>query len=224
MNKNLLTLALIIAIALIFNSCAKKDCTLTYLGTFNFTQAEINIIPYNGNETLLFTDSLGNLLTGYGIGRGSNEQEQDNFIVEHPSEQPCGYYLNTEYNYTTYQGTVNKLSIILVQSMDKGNPFGKNIKKYLNIQVSYTDIKTWVFNCTYNFDASGIYVTSDTAKNVLSFKNNLKFGSNTYKSVYELTQIHNRIGADFIQTVFYTFNQGIVAFKTNTGRLWYFSK
>jgi hypothetical protein len=214
MKKAVSILVLIIFFISIFNSC-KKNCESENLGTFKFTSTDLQIIPYQGTDSLIFSDSLGNSITYNGIGRGSVEDYHDQYPNLNNDPNFCiGNYFYTENNDVAFgvNGKDYHFGINLSLSMDSGSPFGQNIKKIFGFDISYKDTKDWYFGITLNID--GLRLSG----NNISYKDSLKIGPNKFFSVYVMTQNN-----DNLKTVFYTISQGVVGFRTNNGHTWYLS-
>jgi hypothetical protein len=212
MKKIFFLLTLITFYILIFNSC-KKNCESENLGTFKFTSTDLQIIPYQGKDSLIFSDSLGNLITYNGIGRGSVEDYHDQYPNLNNNPNFCiGDYFYTESNEIDLFGKNYPFGITIDLDMDSGSSFGQNIKKFFSLGISYEDIKFWHFGILINFDGLKLIDSN------ISLKDSLKIGPKTFYSVYVLTQNN-----DNLKTVFYTISQGVVGFRTNNGHTSYLS-
>ena len=175
---------------LIFNQCKKEaKC----LGKLTFTEAELKIIPYTGNETLVFKDSIGDSLIFKINDRGSYTYP----YFKNPDSYEQTDYYEYEYNYISF---INNDKIDLRFS----NPF------ISNKTIKYFDINFNSFTGTYEFDANNI------APSV--FHDTLTIINKTFNSVYELKTLYLNLSGNSL--LFYTFNEGIVGFENN-GKYWY---
>ena len=77
MKKLVSLIALISVFVLMFNSCLKDDtvCVQTNMGNVYLSSTDKQIIPYKGNEKLVFSDSLGDTLLFTGGSRSSSMSE-----------------------------------------------------------------------------------------------------------------------------------------------------
>lgn len=207
---------IVASLSLLSTQC-HKDCVSEKLGEIRFTQNELNIVPYDGTETLVFKDSINDSIIYIGTGRNSKYT----FDVRHefPDNYECpGNYYNTEINYTKFEGT-NNSKILIDLYMD--SPFLGNLKKYIYIRISYNNIDTWYFDGEMIFDATNVQNASPSNACVLAFNDSLIIGSNTFFNVYTLMQIILPNNLKNLQVIYYTFSNGIVGFKTEEGHLWY---
>lgn len=62
-------LIIIVVSLTLLNAQCKNDCESKKIGDLNFTQDELNIVPYNGTETLVFRDSLNDSILYNGNSR-----------------------------------------------------------------------------------------------------------------------------------------------------------
>ena len=226
--KKVLSLIILMSVyVLMFDSC-NKGCVSKNLGTINFTPTDLQIVPYNGTETLTFNDSLGNSIIFTGKGRISSNPNDDNKHSECP-DGDCGgndicfgNYYYTQTNSIQFQGQNSDFQINILLDMAEGS-FHKDISKCFSITVKFKDgANIWLFSCpslySYSFDAMKI---SSLVKgyNSLSYTHTLVIGPKTFNSVYVLGQIG--IAYNNLEYVYYTINEGIVGFRTVTGKRWY---
>ena len=225
MKKIILLLTLMTFVILIFISC--KKCVQKNLGNVSFTATDLQIVPYKGTETLIFSDSLGDLLTYRGNRHGSNYNDR---WVQCPSgdcpgaggESCSGNYFFTEfYNIQFIQNSNINMQFNLW--MDSGNPFNQNFTKYIGISVNFNDIKTWGFGCSFIFNKLQLYNYSKGGGSIVSLNDSLIIGPKKFYSVYVLKQNTPWESFSNLQYVYYSITQGIVGFKEQGGKTWYLS-
>ena len=225
MSKYKFIKTILVAIVLVFTfafvQCKKKECVTENLGEIHFTQNELNIVPYNGTETLIFKDSINDSIIFTGKMRYS-----DSFnIWEFPNDYEClGKYYNTESNYTKFEG-VNSTKIYIYLYM--GSPFLQDFIKKMNIEI-FINSDTCYFYGTLAFNPTNIFNTIPAENNlpanayVLAFNSSLSIGPNIFNNVYTLKQIDPpHLPSKNLQYVYYTISDGVVGFKTEEGHLWY---
>lgn len=182
---------------MIFNHC-KKEVGKNF-GTLKFTEAELNIIPYKANDTIIFKDSIGDSLVYKSEGRFSEMyryyRDPDNYGYKTASD-----YYDFERNTARFNNNGPKLVL------EFDNPFiTGRIVKYFKIICNFNND---YFSEWYEFEANNITPSI--------YHDTLKIINRKFYSVYELKENN----ASSTQ-LFYTFKEGIVGFKTNDGKYWY---
>ena len=89
-------------IALTLNQC-KKCNTNKNLGELNFTQTDLDIVPYDGNENMIFKNDYNDSIDFSGIRRESTFNNYTFITMDYVEDDHCGpnYYL-TERNHTSF--------------------------------------------------------------------------------------------------------------------------
>ena len=97
MKKNIFILLVLFLAIQILISC-QKNCQSNLLGSVRFSQTDLNIIPYKGNEQLTYVASSGNQIIFDGSNRISHYGAEGDEYVEFPeSDDYCpGNYYYTE--------------------------------------------------------------------------------------------------------------------------------
>ncbi len=219
MRKIILTITLAGLSILMFISCRDK-CDSDYLGEVAFTEEDLKIVPYNGTETLVFTDSLGNTMSFTGQGYYSDYKT---LHYENPTSYDClGNYFYSQFYRIQFNHMLSDYNISFSLSMNGGSPFFKNIKNTIYFWIEYKeDSKYWHFDKGFYFNHNNIYQGIDTLDKKILFKDSLIIGSNNIHSVYQLEQTKDPYPSLNIQYLYYTIKEGIVGFKTKEGHLWY---
>jgi hypothetical protein len=189
MRNLIFILALITFYVLMFNSCKKQnECVSNNLGNVSFSATDLQIVPYKGTETLIFSDSLGNTMTFPSIVRGSYEDYHVQYPNSNSDPNFCiGDYFYSQHIYIQSNGKNTLMWINL--SMNDGSPFFQNINKTINIILSYENSVTWNFEQGFNFDGLKLYKPSDTTLSKLYFKDSLLIGERKFYSVYVMNQL-----------------------------------
>jgi hypothetical protein len=199
-------------------SC-KERCNKENLGSFTLNELDLKIVPYNGNEDLVFCDSLNNTIRYEGKIRKSNFS--GNVYFERNSHLPAdcrGSYYYSEINYTRFTGNDNKTDIWFDLAMS--DPFNGDIKKSIFIRVSYIDSIQWYFGSSFYFDSLVLYDIPNSNGCITSFNDSLMIGSEKFYSVYMLKQnAPQKLG--YIEILYYSIDKGILGFRTDKGKLWH---
>ncbi len=226
MKKIILTITLAGLSILMFLSCHKDKCDSDYLGQVAFTEEDLKIVPYNGTETLVFTDSLGNTMSFIGQGRFSRLFDNKHFQYYDPGYDPdfcVGDYFDTETNYTRLSGDIIKDFYIRINlSMNSGHPFHQNIEKIIVFTVAYLyESKKYFFSTSFYFNVPILTNPLFDNESSIIYKDSLMLDKKYYSSVYVLEQLQDPYGLKNLKYLYYTIKEGIVGFKTKEGHLWY---
>jgi hypothetical protein len=214
---------MLLSILFSFNQCRKNEGKL--LGTFSFTQDELNVIPYDGGETIVLVDTTGDSIK-YIV---QSTRKDEYIIVYRPGYADVDNIKTVDY-YKIEKNSVNaddKFEIYLTYS----SPFNPPSMKYLcfrNVRIGiHPEINPFGGYCEFN--ANKIIHTgqngthSDTYGINLYVKSydTLKLNDKYFYSVYELSESPlSKDTIDYISTVYYSMTQGIVGIKTNNNRIW----
>ena len=220
MKKAPILFTLAISLCLIFYQC-QKTCNSKKLGDIRFTQTDLNIVPYNGMENLIFKDSTDDTISMHPeVSKGRNSIYDDKHYERYysPEECPPNYYY-TEGNYTHFIGTDYHTSIWTDLYFE--DPFVTPLKKVIVIDVAYKDSQEWYFSSTFYFDASLLYDRSPREVNIVAFNDSLTIGPKQFKNVYTLRQNVDPYGLKNLKIVYYSVTSGVVGFKTDEGHIWY---
>lgn len=201
---------------IIFNSCNK--CHTKNKGELKITNADLSILPYAGNEVLVYKDSIGDSICF------SPEKYRETLTSKHHyTEWDQGHcepdYYVTEMNYTSFKGSNsdNKMDF----SLYFYDPFDEVENKQINIALFYKDTEKWEFYCNYRFSDGRIMENNPNIGNhLLEFNDTLTVGFRKYDSVYTLIQTVFPSSYKNLKYVYYTTSKGVVGFKTENGHLW----
>jgi hypothetical protein len=213
MKKIIFILIMALFCIAIFNQCRKKKL----LGTYSFTQEELNIIPYQGGETIMLVDSLGDTIK-YAV---RNPRVNNYTIIYRPGDDNYSEYYKTEENVTSADGT---FKIYLCFS----SPFDPPVMKYIRFSCLLIDNHPELgrfsgyleFNASKLFHTGQIYPLYGSNLYVYTY-DTIKLNNKYFYSVYELSgSFPVKDTVDGIKTIYYSITQGIVGIKTKYNRIW----
>ena len=206
-------------VVLWFTTSCNRKCK--ELSTLAFSSKNKEVLPYHGNERLIisvsqgFNDSL----------QGSGRLDQFNHINSNSSSvtdnQDCnGDYYEVEYNRIVFTSMTNLSAVQLAFSLEFNNPFKvSGTHKYLNIAYGATyEPHDGFFKNKYLIENDSI-LTNDSS---VFFHPSISIGSTQFDSVYELHGYHTFY--NYVDIIYYTIKQGIIATKDYEGTIWYFTK
>ncbi|MFH0867499.1 MAG: hypothetical protein V1904_15005 [Bacteroidota bacterium] len=207
MKRLFFSLILILFCTLLFEQCKKGRC----LGTIEFTEEALDIIPYKGYETLIFTDSLGDTMKYFITSRFSNYNRlyEDGVNGQYNIDK-YDYYL-VEQNHIASQP--NNISF----QMDFATPI-MILQYWINVQ-NDTEIFGGGGRC--GFSEGNLYEISNGSN--LTKYDSVSIINKKYFSVYKLDYTNMQLpsdSAEYMSTTYYSINEGIVGFSTNMGRSW----
>ncbi len=220
MKKQTFNLMLLCSILLIFTQC-KKECVIDpdksskSLGTIKLSNAELDIVPYSVNDSLIFKDSLGNTKL---------------FIVELIQKPLYRMYKNGGTDSSTDYYEIEQLSVKLSNNTNSISiilkaplPYycsNQNINyNFLRILLGLPDFNSSLPGYSYScyLDPTDFYYNLNGT--AIPFHNSLTLFINTYNSVYEIITNYSN------QTVlYYNKTEGIVGFRLDNGAIWYLDK
>lgn len=220
MKRTILLISLMTVLSFLFVEC-KKNCNSKELDDKTFTDMERNIVPYNGSETLIFKNSIGDSLVFIGQGRTSKMDNRVEF-PDHDEDECAGNTRNAESNQVSFK-CGNTDSIIRI-ALDFWRPFDndENIKL---IDFSYSSIgyvSSNYFYGTYMFYSDTLVSPTNAWQNfylITAYYNSLTLINKTYQRVYELS-FFNSYG----RTLYYNIIQGVVGYKESSGTIWYLDR
>lgn len=190
-----------------------NKCIETYLFTLGFTENDLEINPYQGDETIVFCDTQANTVSFQGNGRYSRELTVPE--ITDPYKGCRGEYYFMEMNVCGFYSSSNKDFHIYLDFSDYFRTGNKN--KIITIGLSIPIEGIGHFYGSFSFDEDTLFVVPPK----VTFHDTLDLNNGTYISVYEL--IGNEIyysPDEGISTLFYTIKEGIVGYRTNLGRTW----
>jgi hypothetical protein len=193
-----------------------KDCN-TYTLTFSFTQADLAVVPYAGDEVITLKNTTGDSLIFACNGRVN--------IKDNPIEVPgsgCDkstYHLPT--NTTVFISGTDSIGLQLYLQM-----LSTTVARKI-FHIGITDLKSDSikgFSWNFGFDADTIIVYPNyTAQTdgAVAYYDSLTVISKKYHRVYELmSRVPPVQSYEFVRSVYYTLADGIIGLQTNQGHRW----
>ncbi len=209
MNRSCMKNLTFILFALLLASCCKQDL----IDTIRFSESDLLVNPYTGNETLKFVDDSSNIVT-YDNGSRSI------FMEEFPECDGgcCDYYLVESSDNTYFESAylLSNLQITITNQFDRFN----------GIQNPPIISFAWVYyenhpNPTYtNYASLPVDRMEEVAISQQIFKDSLMLHDITYYQVFTLPGICSSPERLYADTLFYTKTDGVIGLKFTDGNLW----
>ena len=199
----------IVCISLTIYSCSR--CKNKTYPSLTLSSADLLLIPYIGYEKLVFADSLNDSIVLN--GRGKFLTRDHIYIYE-----DCKNDYEAETDGCIFHDSINKESLELRLS------FGGNTRTYESIRKAMF-IGVFLSNGIGEFD--GVYYISNDSilpAPQVSFAKTLQIGSQIYTSVYILISGVSPPEKESITLVYYSVQEGIIAWKTNKEHFWIIKK
>jgi len=222
--RKLINLNLFAIICILFTNCNK--CTQQQIAYLQFSSEELNINPYSGNEILIFKDSVGDsVVFPKGIRNTEvskhyqfDEQTAD---LDHHGCQGDYYYKSTNSTIKHFATGNILLDIKLSFYYTFSNP---STDRCFNLYFSFDSISNFCFQGYYKFKPDSLITDPLSGDAVVIYYKSLTIGPKTFQNVYQLSGDKLSVGQEWLPTAFYSMQSGLVGFKTNLGRIWYFDK
>tara|TARA_B100000809_G_scaffold127834_1_gene125983 strand:- start:426 stop:1082 length:657 start_codon:yes stop_codon:yes gene_type:complete len=215
MKQPLLNIILLSSIFLIFSQCKKENVDPEQIeenvgikrGEIKLSNAELNIVPYLINDTVIFKDSLGNTL----IFQVESRQTHLGRVYKNGGTDSSTDYYDIEA--LTVSLSDNNMNNIMLR-LSAPLPYycsNQNINKNHFVVSTHMD-----GSASFNgyIDTTDFYFTIQGVS--IPFHNTLTLINNTYNSVYEFNYSQN--GSSI---TYYNKTEGIVGFKMEDGTIWY---
>ena len=207
---------------LTFTSCNK--CHENELQSVNFTQEELKMIPYKGNETLVFKSATEPSLNYYGTQR-TTQSGIDYEDLKYTEETHCkGTYYYTQSSWIEFRAASGDYDIIT--EMYFTNLFDSGFIKgifILGLDLNIDSIRN--FSGQYVFKSDSLYngkYTDGLGTIIKGFYPSIQLGQKLFYNVYEMDGDYGSPNiTEWISSVYYCFSDGLVGFRTNKGKLWY---
>jgi hypothetical protein len=189
-----------------------------------FSQKELDMIPYKGNETLVFKSTTEPFLSYTGTQRTTQSgiYYEDLKNVE---ETHCkGTYYYTQSSWIEFRSATGGYDLItemyFTSLFDSGFIKGIFILG-LNLKIdsirNFSGQYVFASDTLYNGLHNAVYGTM-----IKGFHSSLQLGQKSYSNVYELDGDYGSPNiTEWISSVYYCFSNGLVGFRTNKGKLWY---
>ena len=194
---------------LIISSCCKSNL----IDTIRFSDSDLIVNPYTGNEILKFIDDTGSIITYNNGYRKTSEEE-----IEECDGGCCDHYLIERFNKTFFESSFmqSNLQIIISNSFDK---YTSNTDvPTIHFVWDYYEIKPYVTGT--RFGSLPVDSMQQVANAEGVFKDSLILRNQKYYNIYTLPgrcSYEERLYGD---TLFYSESEGIIGIKFTDGNLW----
>jgi len=226
MKKSILQLTLAILLLLVISSCNK--CVQHEIATLKFSQNDLSINPYSGNEILIFKNLNNDSIVLAKASRGTEGYTRYQIDYEEAKEyhHNCqGDYFTSETNWTEF-GTIPDDSITSVR---------------INLDFNYTlnnptsDKNIWLFFYhgndnsgfwgNYKFNNDSIINYSKKTDSIVAYHTQINIGPKVFNNVYEL-YAHNEDdrNQEWFSIAYYSIKEGFCGVKSNFGKVWYLDR
>lgn len=198
-----------ILLAFLVASCCKSDL----IDTIRFSESDLLVNPYTGNETLRFIDDSSNIVT---YDNGNRKIRLEEF--PECDGGCCDYYLVESFDNTYFESAYlqSNLQIIISNTFDRFN----GIQGIPNIFLAWVYYDNYP-NPTYtNYPGLPVNKMEETAVDKDIFKDSLMLRDITYHKVFTFPGTCSDTGRLYPDTLFYTETDGVVGLKFSDGNLW----
>ena len=196
-------------------------CDSHVIEDLHFSTKDLTINPYSKNDKLLFRDQTGSTVT---ITIQSRNRNVGQIYHYHDYDDPnkCkGNYFNSERDETKTTST-GPWSFTVDLSFDYNcdNPvYSKSIEIDVTHPKANNASSITISLAHFNDDTIlSKYPPFDT---VYIYHDSLTLGSKSYFKVYEFILHFSLHNDEWATNLYYTINEGVIGFNTNTGKKWY---
>ena len=223
------TIFYIILLLLGFSLTNCYKCEQNQVANLKFTQDELKINPYTGNEVLIFKNSNADSIVlpkGYRDSEISEiyKYDYETAKLDHHGCQGDYYYRETNYFSTQQNNPEAGLTIDLYFLYQLSNPTSE---KLFDMFI-YTKNTTFCgFSGRYQFNVDtlknySVYSTIPDHDSIAAFHSLFVINNKVYTNVYELhCQNKDTRFPEYYSLAYYSIKDGLVGFKTNYGTTWY---
>jgi len=185
----------------------------------SFTQSDLNINPYKGNEQLVFRSLTGESFNIAIRGRYKNRNEMYGY-KDYSDRNKCkGDYYYSERDETGFNNVGSWLfSIILSFDYTLDNPvYDKTIEFMVVLENGASPSYS-----VAHFNPDTIYDKYPSRDSVYLYHKSITLGPKSFEKVYELFLYRSlNLNGDWATSLYYTIKEGIIGFNTNLGKKWY---
>jgi hypothetical protein len=207
---------------LIITSC--KKCHENELSSVQFSQTELNMIPYKGNETLIFKSTTEPSLSYYGTERTTQSAIYYEDLKNMEETHCKGTYYYTQQSWIDFRSTNGgydlTIQMYFTNLFDSGFINGICI---LGLNLNIDSIRN--FSGHYVFKSDTLYngkYTAGLGTLIKGFYPSIQLGQKLFYNVYEMGGDYGSPNTtEWISSVYYCFSNGLIGFCTNKGKLWY---
>jgi len=214
-------------LSLVLSNC-KKSCEQNQVVDLKFSQEDLKINSYSGNEVLIFKNLSGDSLA-FNKGMRYHEPyirykiDYEEAKLYHNGCQ--GDYFNAEQNETIFWAlaydSTTKLSITLSFLYSFDNP---TYKKSINLFFFHARDKS-AFDASFEFRNGSLYNLAGKSDSIVTYHNQLTLGTKTFSGVYELYCPNgDPRNPEWFRIAYYSITEGYLGFLSNLGQLWYLER
>ena len=214
-------------LSLVFFSC-KKKCEQNQIVDLKFTQNDLIINPYSGDEVLIFKNLAGDSLT-FNNGRRYNDRYTEYQIGYEEAKlynSGCqGDFFNADKNVTIFwripHDSETNLSITLYFLYSFKNP---TLKTSINLFFFHGRDITG-FDATFEFRKDSLFNFPGKPDSIVAYHDQIMIGTKTFYRVYELScQNGDLRNLEWFKIAYYSITEGYLGFLSNLGQLWYLDR
>jgi hypothetical protein len=223
MKSNFSLLFFCICGIFILSTCNKDKCNQHEIANLTFTQGDRSIIPYTGNETLIFKNTLGDsIVFEKGLKQISSNVEYQYTRHEALGNNDCqGDYITSEKDEMDFYASIGKgfLKIYFSNSYSFDHPVPI---KYIDFILMPTDTVELAFLARFKFSNDTLFNYPNSKDSIIAYHNQITIGLKTFSDVYELYTSYIPLESpEWYKTAFYSTKDGLIGLRTNYGRLLY---
>ena len=227
--KKVIYLSLFVIVSLSFSSC--KKCVQNKVIDLKFTQDELRIDPYSGNERLVFIGSTGDSVLFHNGSRLNNHNVIYQYSYETAKVDNNGcqgdYFGADDDQMMMFDDTLkSNLYIFLNFLYSLEIPTSD---KLFELAFGYNKQPLYYFEGKFKFNVDTLMNIKTTnlyyKDSIVAFHPTWKPGPNLFFNVYELySHKPDPRETEWISTAYYSIKEGLVGFKTTFGTTWYLKK
>lgn len=205
------------------SNCNKEKCNQNEIANLTFTNEDRSIIPYTGNETLIFKNTLGDsIVFEKGLKQISSNVEYQYTRHEALGNNDCqGDYITSEKDEIEFHASFGKGSLRIYFS--NSYSFDHQISiKYIDFILMPTDTLELAFLARFEFSNDTLFNYPNSKDSIVAYHNQITIGPKSFSDVYELYTCYIPLESpEWYKTAFYSTKDGLIGLRTNYGRLLY---
>jgi len=183
------------------------------VGVLSFSSNNLSVIPYTGDEILVlkFFNGYWDSVKSTGkLDQYNDINQNSNSITDN---QGCkGDYYSIEYNNINFTSISLGSALTISMDLEFDNPFiTSKINRFLSISIGTDYGPRGFFYNKIAIENDSLIVVDST----VIFHKSLLIGNKEFTSVYEILNAYK--GSDSFLNVYYSIQNGIVAFKNHAG-------
>ncbi len=202
--------ATFILLTIIVSSCCKSSL----IDIISFSESDLKVNPYTGNEILKFVDDSSNIIIYENGYRRINQQEE-----KECSGGCCDYYLVDMSDNTYFKSTYleSNLQVVILNSFDRYS--GNSESPTIHFVWDYYEIKPNVTSTSF-----GGMLRVDSMRQIATdsgwFHNSFILRGKQYDDVYAIPGYCPYPGRLKGDSLYFSETEGIIGIKFSDGNLW----